>query len=96
MTRVLLLGSDSASVRLIALALADKGIQVLDEQAFEQAERARQNMFELTSYEKLDLSVPTIFLEPTRPAHAPMRSLRQDSRFAQSAKQQSFRAKARR
>lgn len=97
MTRVVIIGGDSASARLLLAALAHRDIQVLDAQAFEQEERARQNLFELRCYDPVELRLPEIFLaQPTQPAHAYMRDLRQQSRYVQSAKQQSLRAKARR
>jgi hypothetical protein len=96
MTRVVLIGSDSMSTQLLARLLIDKGIQVLDAQAFEQEERAKQMVFELTRYPDVELNIPSLhLLEPLHPA-PPMRSLRQQSRYVQSAKQQSLRAKARR
>lgn len=97
MTRVVIIGGDASSVRLLAAALVHRDIQVLDAQAFEQEERARQNLFELRCYDPVELRLPEIFLtQPTQPAHAYMRDLRQQSRHVQSAKQQSLRAKARR
>lgn len=97
MTRVVIIGGDASSVQLLAAVLAHRDIQVLDAQAFEQEERARQNLFELQCYDRVELRLPEIFLaQPSQPAHAYMRDLRQQSRHVQSAKQQSLRAKARR
>lgn len=97
MTRVLVIGGDSSTVRMLAAALAHRDIQVLDAQAFEQEERARQNLFELKCYDPVELRLPEIFLtQPSQPTHAYMRDLRQQSRHVQSAKQQSLRARARR
>lgn len=97
MTRVVIIGGDSSAVRILAAALVHRDIQVLDAQAFEQQERARQNLFELQCYDPVELRLPELFLTPpAQPAHSQLRDLRQQSRYVQSAKQQSLRAKARR
>jgi hypothetical protein len=92
MTRILVLGGGSAYVQLLAQVLAGKGVDVITAEGT--LAEPEPPVFTLEAYQ--DLHLPELRLAPMSPAGPPMQELRRQSRFAQSAKQQSLRAKARR
>lgn len=96
MQRVLIIGGDSHSslARQLAHLLVQHDIEVLDAQSIE-AQTRQPDVFELKACEVLDLKMPARMLADARaPRH--FQDERRQSKFLQSAKQQSFRAKARR